>query len=244
MRIPRSIQLFEANGFVHKFWRCHNKERYLAKDEFKALYLDCTKKILEKPAFKEHVSISSYCAMDNHFHQMMSYSENSSWLSGFMRQVHSRFGSIYNRRNKRSGKVAEGRPKTPLIENGEHLARVQFYIEANPVAAGKMTLGMLKKYKYSSYRFYAFGVRDRYTEMITIPSWYVALGKTPKERQQKYRKLFVAYLKDKGIETENFLKAFIGTPLWIETKRSQVKGMILASSSEKFISIKSTADSS
>ena len=204
MRIPRFIQLHEDSGYIHKFWRCHNKEFYLSDNKTKDLYLNCTRQALKDLPDPNAVQIHAFCVMDN----------GAQNLSNYMRKSHSEFGRKYNKLHKRSGKVAEGRPKTPLIEDSAHLARVHFYVEANPIRAGKMNLERLKTYEYSSYPFYAYGKKGKHTDLLTKPDWYLELGKTPKAQQREYRKLFREYLEDNKIGFKNYLKAFIGSPIW------------------------------
>ena len=140
-----------------------------------------------------------------------------------MRHAHGIFGSQYNRIHKRSGKVAEARPKTSLIQNTEHEMRVHFYIEANPIRAGICSPEQLKNYKFNSFRFYAYGIKDEYTKLLTLPQWYLELGSTQKERQRTYRKLFYEYLNEQSSPQwnfKNFEQAFIGSGLWrIEQER-------------------------
>ena len=113
-----------------------------------------------------------------------------------MPSTHGRFGLNFNKTKGRTGKVANERPKTPLIENNEHCMRVHFYIEANPVRANLCKKEYLKHYKYSTFKFYAYGIRDAYTELLSLPDWYMDLGKTAKQRQKKYIKLFYEYLEE------------------------------------------------
>src|SRR5690606_30001750 len=105
--------------------------------------------------------------------------------------------------------------------------RVHFYIEANPIRAGLCKFENLQTYKYSSYKFYAFGFEDEFTSVLTIPEWYLKLGKTAKERQRKYRALFREYLKNsnEGISASPISESnFIGTISWIlETKKTVKK---------------------
>ncbi|MGE3975598.1 MAG: transposase [Bdellovibrionales bacterium] len=198
----------------------------------KSLYLQSLKDALKTHNKESALEIHAYTCMDNHFHNLMNYLKESSKLSSFLRQAHALFGSRYNRIHKRSGKVAEGRPKTSLIENTDHQMRVHFYIEANPLRAGKCTEKQLRAYKYSSYRFYAYGIEDEFTDILTIPDWYIALGSTPQERQAKYRNLFQEYLKDTNFT--NFFAPFIGSPIWVlktqQTVIEQVKEAALISS--------------
>jgi putative transposase len=225
MRIPRSIQLFFRRGIVHQFWRCHNKEFYLNAGKIKSLYLTCVKRALDTHNEDGSLKIYAYTVMDNHFHNLMDYQDGSGKLSAFLRQAHSLFGAAYNRSHKRSGKVAEGRPKTSLIENIEHLMRVHFYIEANPIRAAKCTLKQLRFYKYSSYRFYAYGIKDEFTSILTTPDWYRQLGTTLRERQYRYRALFQEHL-GKLQQGFKILVPFIGSDIWQITSKEEVRRLI------------------
>lgn len=219
MRIKRSIQLSPLNGTVHLYWRCHNGEFYLQNQDVKALYMGCLEEALKYKDQYKNCKIHAFCLMSNHGHQAVSYENASSNLSNFMRYSNSLFGARYNRVNKRSGKVAEGRPKTPLIQDINHAMRVQFYIEANPIRAGICTLENLKDDIYCSYGFYAYGIKSRFTSLLTPPEWYQNLGKTAQERQQQYRKLFKKYLETYSKKSSTlFKRTFIGEMLWVEQK--------------------------
>lgn len=150
----------------------------------------------------EHCQIHAYCVMDNHFHQSVTYLNGSGRLSQFMRYAHGLFGARFNRNKGRSGKVAEGRPKTPRVQNDYHAMRLHFYV---------------------------YGIRTQFTERLTIPSWYLALGKTLRECQRKYRKLFRQYIE---AELENlkgiFLKRAIGDALWVEGFLQELKDKLIS----------------
>ncbi len=225
MRIKRSLQLWPESATVHLFWRCHNREDYLRDDSFKMLYMKCLEDALEYKNQKDNCMIYAFCSMSNHFHQSVHYKNGSSKLSNFMRYAHGLFGARYNRANKRSGKVAEGRPKTPLIQNeSSHEMRVHFYIEANPIRARINTINNLHLNPFSSYSFYAYGKKTRFTHLLTIPEWYFELGKTPLERQTKYRKLFKQYLdKFNCTNITIFMNSFIGNLDWISENLLKIK---------------------
>jgi hypothetical protein len=102
--------------------------------------------------------------------------------------------------------------------------RVHFYVEANPIRAGFRKLENLKDYVYSSYGFYAYGKRTKFTHLLTFPEWYLRLGKTFRERQVQYRKLFRAYLGEYVSSTsQRFKKAFIGDARWILEVVARIK---------------------
>jgi putative transposase len=229
MRIKRSLQLWPESANVHLYWRCHNREFYLQDNNAKDLYMKCIDDSLEYKKQGENCHIHAYCVMNNHFHQSVTYLKGSTHLSRFMRYAHGLFGARYNRKKGRSGKVAEGRPKTPRVQNNYHAMRLHFYIEANPIRAKFRTLENLKGYIYSSYGFYAYGIRTRFTGRLTIPEWYLSLGQTMRERQRKYRKLFREYIeKDVKPLQGIFLKRAIGDSLWVEGFLQELRNQLVA----------------
>lgn len=213
---------------MHLYWRCHNREFYLKDHNVKDLYMKCIKDGLEYKDQGENCLVHAFCAMGNHFHLSVTYKNGSKSLSNFMRYTHGIFGARYNRKNDRSGKVAEGRPKTPRVQDDYHAMRLQFYIEANPIRAGFCTIDNLKDYIYSSFGFYAYGIRNEFTYLLTIPEWYRRLGKNYQERQKKYRKLFHKYLeKETPAITSHFLTKAIGDELWLEEYSAEIKARLL-----------------
>ena len=160
------------------------------------------------------------------------YKDSSEHLSQFMRIAHARFGTQFNKLRQSSGKVANERPKTPLIEDPNHNIRVHLYIEANPIRAKIISLEKLRFYKYSSYGFYAHGIKTKWTELLTIPEWYLELGKTPKERQARYRKLFREYI-ESDEKVELISTQFIGSLLWKEKMKIIVYEKVRQRSSDQ-----------
>jgi hypothetical protein len=104
--------------------------------------------------------------------------------------------------------------------------RVHFYIEANPIRAKMVKLEKLRYFFWNSYRFYAFGERDEYTDFIDPPGWYLALGSGPEERQKIYRKLFRKYLEDSLSKGAKYLKRFIGTENWVLEQEERLKRLL------------------
>lgn len=224
MRPSRSDILPQDGGTVHKFWRCHNREYYLRDSSIKALYLRSTISGLTEKKLNGEVKIQAYCVMDNHSHMVLRYTKKSKSLSDFMRMAHSQFGRIFNKRHNRSGKVANERPKTPLIQDQIHAMRVHMYVEANPIRAGICKFENLKLQKFNTFRFYAFGIVDEFTKHLDMPDWYLQLGSTPEQRQCKYRRLFYLYLKETGSQTKLWAFAlFIGDQIWQLNNEIRIK---------------------
>lgn len=215
MRIPRVSFLPQSGGLVHKFWRAHNREFLLKSDAIKVLYLKKLFAALKHSSVKSEVEIHAYCIMSNHAHVLARYRSVSEMLSTFMRIAHSHFGQTFNRLHKRQGAVAYDRPKTPLVQESLwNIMRVHFYIEANPLRAGMVK--NLKLYQFSSFAFYAWGVKSEFSSSLTVPAWYLGLGRTNEVRQSRYRSLFQQYLSEIVLKIPGFTKTrFIGDTLWV-----------------------------
>lgn len=227
MRIARRSLLPPDEGLVHKFFRCHNREFLLQNQSVKKLYQDCVSEALNQDGLKGQVQLHAFCIMNNHVHQLVHYKGGLDLFSEYMRRSHSRFGQIFNRNMQRSGKVANERPKTPLIQNYEHAMRVHFYIEANPIRASiAKSPNDLVGFTYNSYRFYAHGIRDAATKDLVEPEWYLELGPTPKLRQRAYRELFRQYVNQQIRSFFNSLATFIGDQLWRLKMTTELKNRI------------------
>lgn len=233
MRYARKNQLISEEGIVHKYWKCHNNEFLLQRRETKNLYFDSVGRGLRKNIAKGNIKLYAFALMGNHSHQLLEYRNGHEHLSNYMHVTHTNFGRRYNSRNNRSGRVGNERPKTPLIEDTNHAMRVHFYIEANPIRANICTIDSIRFYPYSSYSFYAYGTKTRFSNLLEIPDWYYALGKTPQQRQKAYRKLFAEYLGVTSFKYD-FLKSYIGCEKWVaENKRKLTKKKLSPTNRQK-----------
>ena len=215
-RVPRSLTVL-PNHSVHKVWRGHNKEWNLGKNEDKEKYLEFLNDDFDKKGSKVGADIEALCLMSNHAHEVFRVQSQIDF-SNHMRRHHGRYGQHFNKMNGRSGKVAEDRPRTTLIEDGHHEMRTVFYIHANPIRAG--IVKDARNYQWSTHQLYAFGKRAAWMKHIKLPAWYIRLGKTAVDRQRKYRRLFAQYLKETGRFKQTFLKKpFVGNEVWIEEQR-------------------------
>ena len=215
-RVPRFLTIL-PNHSVHKVWRGHNKEWNLGKSEDKEKYLEFLNDDFDKRESEVGAEISALCLMSNHTHEVFKVQSQVNF-SNHMRRHHGRYGLYFNKMNGRSGKVAEDRPRTTLIEDGHHEMRTVFYIHANPIRAG--IVKDARNYQWSTHQLYAFGKRAPWMKHIKLPLWYLRLGKTVLERQRKYRKLFAQYLKETGRFKQTFLKRlFVGNEVWVEKQK-------------------------
>jgi len=200
MRKPRREVLAET-AVHHKMWRGHNREPVLEDPAEKMAYIEALGRTY-KDDIAKLIAWYSFCLMPNHSHETNGpkgeepIEEVVETMSSWMRNAHSQFGQGYNRRHNRQGKVAHDRPKTKPIHDFAGLIRTMIYGDCNPVRAGMVSHP--SRYEYSSYNFYAYGKRNSLTKNLTPPPEYLALGRTPKERQRRYRQLCDAYMREKG----------------------------------------------
>jgi putative transposase len=96
-----------------------------------------------------HVKFFAYCLMPNHFHLVMvparaeELSKGIQWLmTSHVRRYHRHYGT--------SGHVWQGRFKSFVIQEDNHLLTVLRYVEANPVRAGLVSSA--KDWVWSSHR--------------------------------------------------------------------------------------------
>lgn len=232
MRKSRKITL-NSTGIFHKTWRGHNREYILDDNVEKHEYLSRLAAAITEDTVQK-VNWHSFCLMGNHTHETGSiafddldgsFHSEIRELGNWMRRGHGAFGAGYNARHNRQGKVAYDRPATREVEDDAHLLKVMFYGDVNPVRAGMVSHP--SRYPFSTWHFYARGKKTQHTKYLKLPNAYLALGKTNKDRQRKYRSLCDAYLRAVGLVkdqgTREMESPFIGSAAWCELRRQQIK---------------------
>ncbi len=218
MRVPRSLVIL-ANTAYHLIWRMHNREFRLGPNQNKGLYLQAVLDDMTSRVQNDDLVIYGYCIMSNHIHSIGKVQSDSGVLSDHMRRAHGKFGYKLNKREKRSGAVGDGRAKTKPIEDIAGEKRVLFYILTNPVRAGICKDPKNIKLRMSSTcRFMAYGETTEFTEMLTLPEWYLKLGSTPQKRQAKFRSLLDEYLIECGLKRDPGMTEglYIGSKEWAD----------------------------
>ena len=139
---------------------------------------------------KYFVDIHAWVLMTNHIHLLCTPQEEKS-ISRMMQSIGRMYVRYFNYTYNRSGTLWEGRFKSCLIESEQYLLELYRYIELNPVRAGMVEDP--DDYSWSSYSCNALGIK---TNLQYPHSLYLALGRTQKERLEKYRALFKAHIEE------------------------------------------------
>ncbi len=117
-----------------------------------------------KTANKERkplVEIVSFCLMPNHFHIIIKQLVDGG-ISKFLQKLGTGFTHYFNKKNKRSGVLFQGKTKSSHIDEERYLNYLKMYIELNPldiydsgwkekgIVDRKNTKEFLENYKWKS----------------------------------------------------------------------------------------------
>ena len=96
------------------------------------------------------ITIHNYCLMSNHYHLLIEITQEN--LSTFMRQLNMNYSIYFNKKNRRTGHLWQGRFKSWYVTDEAYLYTLMCYIEQNPLKAGLVKT--LEEYPYSSYNYF------------------------------------------------------------------------------------------
>jgi len=139
--------------------------------------------LLAEYSAQEKVAIHSYVLMSNHFH-LLATPETANGLPAMMQGVGRRYVQYFNRRQRRTGTLWEGRYRAALIETDRYLLACTVYIDLNPVRAG--LVARATDYRWSSHRHY---VGLQHDKLVRPHALYWQLGNTPFAREASYVEL-------------------------------------------------------
>jgi len=82
---------------------------------------------------KYHLTILTYCLMDNHVH-LIAVPKNEDSLADTLRITHTRYSQYFNKKMRATGHLWQGRYYSCVLDD-QHLLASARYIERNPVRA-------------------------------------------------------------------------------------------------------------
>lgn len=163
----------------HVIQRGNNRQPvFFHADDYRC-YVDC----LTEAAAAQATAVHAYVLMTNHVHLLMTPRQANS-IAKVVQSIGRRYVQYINTTYQRTGTLWEGRYKASLVEADQYLLACYRYIELNPVRAGMVQHPA--DYPWSSARWHACG---QYDPLVTDHALYLALGRTPQERQIAYRAL-------------------------------------------------------
>jgi putative transposase len=178
-RLPRAID----DGLIyHALNRGNNRADVFIDDGDYEAFLAALALTQARYPFK----LLGYCLMPNHFHLLLQ-PETGQSISRILQSLTVAHTWRYHKRHRSSGHVWQGRFKSPVIQDDEHLLIVLRYIEANPLRAAVAT--DLGDYRWSSYQHHGLGRGDAL--LSSFPEWE-RLGSTEALRRRRWRARFRA----------------------------------------------------
>jgi putative transposase len=141
-RISRGL----ADGYVyHVLNRGNGKQKVFHKDKDYEVFVG----LMGEAKGRYSVKILGYCLMPNHFHMVVApvWAEE---LSKYMQWLMTSHVRRYHRHYGTSGHIWQGRYKSFIIQQNDHLLAVLRYVESNPVRAG--LVGSAKEWLWSSHK--------------------------------------------------------------------------------------------
>jgi len=174
--MARTARMLCNGGMYHILNRGHNNQTLFHASKDYLIF----KKYVRSYLSVYKIVIHHYAIMPNHFHLLLKLI-NTDDLPKFMKGVCQTYAQYHHRRHKTVGYLFQNRYKSILIKDNQYLTVCARYIERNPLRAG--LVDCVSDYPYSSYRYYAKGVRD---SIITENPTYCETGKTVMKRQKRY----------------------------------------------------------
>jgi putative transposase len=177
--MPRRTRMYIPNLPYHIVQRGNNREACFVESENYQYYLELWKTCAKRYG----ISVHAYCLMTNHIHFLVTAQTEAS-ISKAMSVIGSRYDYYFNRTNKRSGTLWEGRHKSSFVQSDRYFLTCMRYIELNPVVANMVSKP--EEYKWSSYMVNAW---DKESALVYHDE-YLKLDKDKDARCYAYRELF------------------------------------------------------
>jgi len=158
--MPRKPRI-DLPGFHHVINRGVNRENIFLCNDDKSKFLD----ILEITRDVYHLTIHSFCILDNHYHLLIKTRQKN--LSLAIRFINSQYAIYFNKKMDRVGPLWQGRFKSWYVQNDVYLYLLIRYVEMNPVKAG--LANKISEYPFSSSYFVGHSLRS---ELLTDSMLY------------------------------------------------------------------------
>ena len=206
--MPRPLRPIDDRLVYHVINRGNNRAPVFFDDQDYAAFLKAVADLKQRRPFEFY----GYCLMPNHVHLLIRPLETP--ISRIMQSLLVSHTQRYHRYHHGGGHVWQGRFKSPVIQDDDHLLTVLRYIEANPLRAGMVEAA--GDYRWSSFPAHGLGRPDPLLDPITV---YESLAKTPATRRRRWTALVHQTPSDEELaalrrSTQTGLP--YGHPAWVE----------------------------
>jgi len=192
--MPRPLRITLPNLPFHVLNRGNNRQIVFREEEDFVYFVKLLKRYKKELKFR----LYHFCLMPNHTHFVIEPTIEGS-LSKIMLRLTLAYTWYFNKKYNAVGHAWQGRYKSSLLDKENYFIWCGLYNEINPVRA--RLAARPEDWRWSSYRFYAFGKMDFLMEgIIDTDPYYLELGNDPLERQKRYREGM------EGVMREEFLR--------------------------------------
>jgi putative transposase len=173
--MPRPLRPVAHDLVYHVVNRGNNRAPVFHTDGDYAAFLDALGDLKGRKPFR----LFGYCLMSNHFHVLIRPLEVP--ISRIVQSLLISHTQRYHRCHRSSGHVWQGRFKSPVIQDDDHLLTVLRYIEANPLRA--RIVADAGDYPWSSYSAHGRGKANPLLDPLVT---YEELADEPAARQRRW----------------------------------------------------------
>lgn len=177
--MPRRPRIVLPDVPLHVIQRGNNRQVCFFSDDDRRFYLDC----LADYAAETGCAVHAYVLMDNHAHLLLT-PRSAEGVGLMMKRLGQRYVQRFNRTQRRSGTLWEGRFRSCLVQQETYLLECYRYIELNPVRAGMVK--QPAEHPWSSYHANALGTHDG---LVVPHRLYLDLDRDAGRRRAAYRAL-------------------------------------------------------
>ncbi|MEX2115131.1 MAG: transposase [Pirellulales bacterium] len=205
--MPRPLRPIDDGLIYHVINRGNNRQDVFRKQGDFQAFLETLDELKKRKPFE----LYGYCLLSNHFHLLIRPTGVS--ISRILQSLLVSHTQRYHRHYKSGGHVWQGRFKSPVIQDDEHLLTVLRYIEANPLRAN--VVRRADDYRWSSYRSHGAGaVDERLDRLVTFDE----LSNYPAVRQRRWAKLVHRQIDEdvlRQVRASASSGLPFGSPIWV-----------------------------
>jgi putative transposase len=165
-------------GVHHVVARGNAQQRIFLSDRDRALYLSLLARVITRHRWM----CLAYCLMDNHVHLLLETPEAN--LGTGMGALQGQYAQTFNKRQKRSGHVFQGRFHSVVIRTDEQLLQTARYIAMNPVEAGMCAAP--RDWPWSSHAAVVGGSAPAWLDAGRLLGYFGAWGGEPRARYEGF----------------------------------------------------------